>query len=136
MKKIVCLLSLFALMFSLAGCKPKFSVNINQDVKEYKSNYGLGMGEDVTVTVLGGGYTEVDKTKINIYANVQVEVNQITLSKYVFIELLDGDGNVLKTNMISIGSNISKGTHVQKTEFKDIEIQKTTYTVRIKPDSE
>ena len=39
---------------------------------------------------------------------------------------------VLKTNMISIDSGISKGTHVKKTEFKDIEIKKTTYTVRIK----
>lgn len=132
MKKIVCLLSLFVLMFSLAGCKPKFEVNINKDVKEYKTEYGFGMGEDVTVAIVGGGYNEVSKEKIDIYANVQVEVNKITISKFVFIELVDGDGNVLKTNMISIDSGISKGTHVKKTEFKDIEIKKTTYTVRIK----
>lgn len=132
MKRIICLFVSFIVLFGLTGCKPKFEVNINKDVKEYKTEYGFGMGEDVTVAIVGGGYNEVSKEKIDIYANVQVEVNKITLSKFVFIELVDGDGNVLKTNMISIDSGISKGTHVKKTEFKDIEIKKTTYTVRIK----
>ena len=53
------------------------------------------MGEDVTVAIVGGGYNEVSKEKIDIYANIQVEVNKITISKFVFIELVDGDGNVL-----------------------------------------
>lgn len=132
MKRIICLFVSFIVLFGLTGCKPKFEVNINKDVKEYKTEYGFGMGENVTVAIVGGGYNEVSKEKIDIYANVQVEVNKITLSKFVFIELVDGDGNVLKTNMISIDSGISKGTHVKKTEFKDIEIKKTTYTVRIK----
>lgn len=134
MKRIVCLFIMFIAVFGLTGCKPKFEVNINKDVKEYKTEYGYGMGEDVTVTILGGGYNEVSKEKIEIYANIQVEVNKITLSKYVFIELVDGDGNVLETNMISVSSGTSKGTHVTKTVFKDVDIKKTTYTVRIKPE--
>lgn len=134
MKKVICLLSLILAVFSLAGCKPKFNVNINNDVREYKSDYGFGMGEDVVVTLLGGGYNEISKEKIEIYANVQVEVKKITISKYIFIELVDGDGNVLETNMISVGSDISKGTHTHKTVFKDIDIKKTTYTVRIQPE--